>query len=410
MLAWVMILAMLADPGTASTIRLPLDDRGSIDAAALVARLADQAGLETAKPLESMRLPVRGVAGALALRRIAEILGPQVAVSLEPDALVLRLDPGTTTDLRQRARSLGTQIEHITQRMMHYGVHALSSYHPNDPQRPTVCLVHGMNSSSGSFVHMIPILERAGFGVILYDYPFNRDLDELAPAFVREVTAFRRLTGEDRPWTFLTHSMGALLARWYVERDDFPGDVDALILIAPPNAGSAAARAQALLQLIQGTGAVNGGKATALAQLGDGLGEAAGDLLPGSAFLRRLGSKRRPDGVRCYVLAGDRGFLDEGSRRAVEARLGLVIRSGGLLGGLTKLASGDVRRQLDELCDGTGDGCVSVASARLEGADELVILHANHVELIRGPLLFPEPGPVVCMPHVLRWLGRPAAP
>src|SRR5262249_9046219 len=34
------------------------------------------------------------------------------------------------------------------------GFRALASYRPNDPGRQTVCLVHGMNSSSGSFIHM----------------------------------------------------------------------------------------------------------------------------------------------------------------------------------------------------------------------------------------------------------------
>ena len=30
--------------------------------------------------------------------------------------------------------------------------------------------------------------------------------------------------------------------------------------------------------------------------------------------------------------------------------------------------------------------------------------YSAHVELVRGPLLYPEPGPVVCMPIVLKWL------
>ena len=53
-------------------------------------------------------------------------------------------------------------------------MHALKSYRPNDPTRPTICLVHGLNSSSGGFVHMIPWLEQAGYGIVVYDYPFNR--------------------------------------------------------------------------------------------------------------------------------------------------------------------------------------------------------------------------------------------
>ena len=32
--------------------------------------------------------------------------------------------------------------------------------------------------------------------------------------------------------------------------------------------------------------------------------------------------------------------------------------------------------------------------------------HANHLELIRAPLLFPDPGPVASMPELLRWLAE----
>ena len=32
----------------------------------------------------------------------------------------------------------------------------------NDSSRPTICLVHGLNSSSERFIHMIPWLEEAG--------------------------------------------------------------------------------------------------------------------------------------------------------------------------------------------------------------------------------------------------------
>jgi hypothetical protein len=77
-----------------------------------------------------------------------------------------------------------------------------------------------------------------------------------------------------------------------------------------------------------------------------------------------------------------------------------------LLGGLTRLAASNRPAQLDEITDGIGDGCVSVASTRLAGVDEPSILPVNHLELIRAPLLFPDKGPVACMPIVLRWLEK----
>lgn len=281
---------------------------------------------------------------------------------------------------------------------------ARASYRPNDPQRPTICLVHGMNSSSGSFVHMVPKLEEAGFGVVLYDYPFNRDLDRLAPAFTVDWRAFRAKLGEQRPWAILTHSMGALLARAYVEGGAYGGDVTDLVMIAPPNDGSAVARAQTLLQIVEAAQAAGGAKAPGRVSFAEGLGAAADDLLPGSPFLKALNARPRREGVRYSILAGDRGFLTAEDRQRVEARLGLVTRSSKLLAGLSRLAAGDVTRPLDELTDGTGDGCVALSSTRLPGVADHEILHVDHVTLIRGPLFYPDPGPIAGMDFVLKRL------
>ena len=62
--------------------------------------------------------------------------------------------------------------------------------------------------------------------------------------------------------------------------------------------------------------------------------------------------------------------------------------------------------RLDEITDGAGDGCVSVDSTKLDGVTDHVVIHANHAELIRAPLLFVDMGRVACMPYLLRWLGK----
>jgi hypothetical protein len=68
------------------------------------------------------------------------------------------------------------------------------------------------------------------------------------------------------------------------------------------------------------------------------------------------------------------------------------------------MATADLPDLLDELTDDTGDGCVALERTRLEGVADYVTIHANHAELIRAPLLFPDPGPVACMPDLLRLL------
>ena len=289
------------------------------------------------------------------------------------------------------------------------GLRARDSYRPNDPDRPTVVLVHGINSTSGSFRHLAPALEAHGFGVVTYDYPSDRDLDESARAFAESWLAFRRDRNEERSWSILTHSMGALLARAYVEGPSYGDDVSHLLLIGPPNRGAAVAKGQTLLQLARGVRAASdpGRRANQEAALAEGLGESAEDLVPGSRFLHALNARPRREGVEYHILAGRSGFLSAEDRRLVEGRLALASRAGGLLGGLTRLAVGDASGMLDEMTDGTGDGCVSVASTFLDGVEDRVVIDANHVALIRGPLLYPEPGPIACLPFVLERL-KPA--
>ncbi len=253
---------------------------------------------------------------------------------------------------------------------------------------------------------MIPWLEEAGYGIVIYDYPFNRQLEESCTAFARDWAAFRRQNGEKRSWSIVAHSMGALLARSMVEDDaTWSRDVSSLILIAPVNQGSNLARVQTVFQFLNGLQSINGKNTTkAMLHLSDGLGQAAQDMLPGSGFLKRLNRRPRRQGLPYHILAGDSGFLTRDARAQIEARVDLFNRNSGLFGKLTQAATTDLPEILDELTDGTGDGCVAVDRTRLDGVDDHATIHANHAELIRAPLLFRDPGPVACMPFILERL------
>ncbi|MEW4567460.1 alpha/beta fold hydrolase [Tautonia sp. JC769] len=286
------------------------------------------------------------------------------------------------------------------------GLHPRPSYRPNDPTRPTVCLIHGINSTSGSFVHLAPLLEREGYGVVLYDYPYNQELSRTIPAFVASLRAFREQHQDARPWSILSHSMGALLARSYVEGPHYADDVASLILIGPPNAGSALAPAQDMIQMLEALRSSIDPEGRTLMVLGERIGAAAKDLAPGSPFLDRLARNRPREGVPYYILAGDVGFLNKEIRQTIESRYRQIQRRSRFLGGLAGLALRNLPDVLDVLTEGTGDGAVAVASTRLEGATEHVVIPVNHVELIRGPIFYPDPGPVACQPFVSRWLAE----
>ena len=91
--------------------------------------------------------------------------------------------------------------------------------------------------------------------------------------------------------------MGGLVARWHVEGPTYAGDVDRLILIAPPNEGSALAKAQSLIQWFENAGLSRSGRSGGLLELSEGLGAAAADLAPGSDFLKALNARPRRDGT-----------------------------------------------------------------------------------------------------------------
>lgn len=413
------LILLLGMSGSSGEVRSPIDlriaydDSRAIDVGDLVVQLAKVSGVKIGKPSGSLTVPVVGVGGELSRRALGEILGDGARLAIEGKDLRISIDPrqfepDRLPEWEARLRRLANHVESEARRRAKFGMHALNSYRPNDKDRPTICLVHGLNSSSGGFVHMIRPLEDAGFGLVVYDYPYNRDLSESCAQFARDWSAFRRRAGETRPWAILAHSMGALLARSYVEDPkDFSQDVSSLIMIAPVNQGSSLAKAQTLLQLLHGVQAVQGKKTTeALSHLGDGLGEAAKDMTPGSSFLAELNRRPRRGGVAYHILAGDSGLVTKATRKQVQSQIESLRNGKGLMAGLARAATADMEARLDEVSDGSGDGCVSVARTRLEGVRDHVTIHANHAELIRAPLLFADPGPVACMPYVLRWLGK----
>jgi len=398
-------------------IEIPLGSAGGLPVAEVVAELARATGASVERPAIDLTLPTRGVAGSLTRTVLRECLGAEVQVHVQPRSVVLAVDeddlvPAKREEWRTRLEELSTRSQQAASRKGNYGMAALASYRPNDPSRPTICLVHGLNSSSGGFVHMVAPLEQAGYGLVVFDYPFNQPLRDSCAQFRRDWDAFRKAAGEERQWAILAHSMGSLVARSLIEGPDSRAqEVSSLVMVAPVNQGAHVARVQPVYQMVSSLFAINSKRtSSALAQLADGIGLAADDLLPGSSFLTELNRRRRPAHVPYHILAGNSGLISRDVREQAESQLNATTRSGGLLSVFTRIAGPEVRSLLDELADGTGDGCVAVDRTRLAGVDNHVTIRANHAELIRAPILFADPGPVACMPYVLEWLKVDCTP
>ena len=217
--SFILILDPASRDEATHLVRVGLNERQEADVAELVVGLAKANGIDLPRPNCSLKLPMTGLGGPLSRAVLAESLGADIVPVVEGPASTLRTSPGRRLDASQRPdwekrlRGLVDRIEREERRRERYGLHALKSYRPNDSGRPTVCLIHGLNSTSAVFWHMVKPIEAAGYGVVVYDFPYNRDLDESAEAFRRDWAGFRRRLGDKRPWAVVSHSMGGLLAQ-----------------------------------------------------------------------------------------------------------------------------------------------------------------------------------------------------
>ncbi|MCX8255115.1 Alpha/beta hydrolase [Beijerinckiaceae bacterium RH AL1] len=194
-----------------------------------------------------------------------------------------------------------------------------------------VLLLHGMGRTSASMAHMARALARAGFRTLNLDYPSRtRDLAALADHVQARAGGWSAASGGGVH--VVTHSMGGLVARAWIARHA-PAGVARIVMLAPPNQGSEIA------DLLGRSRAYRGLFGAAGAQLGTRRDAATAALLA------------TPCGCEIGVIAGTR-TLDP---------LGWLV--------LPK----------------PNDGKVSVASTRLEGMTDHLLLPVTHTFLMHDP-------------------------
>ena len=196
-----------------------------------------------------------------------------------------------------------------------------------------VVLINGLARTEASFIVMEEALELEDYRAFRADYPStDAPIAELA-----EVTLPRAIdTCGTRTVHFVTHSMGGILLRYWIDRHGVPDRLGQVVMMGPPNQGS---------------------------EVVDTLGD-----------LAAFGWLNGPAGAQLGTRA-----------QGLPRRLPPVTYPVGVIAG-----SQSLNPYFSSLLPGPDDGKVSVASTRVDGMTAHLPLPVTHTFMMNNPLVIQE--------------------
>lgn len=389
------IFALLASAAPCSAkpreLRVPLE-QGKLRSDDLTGNFRQHLGFGEVDWLNG-DIDLRGIKGAVVVKALNAALGDGCNITLTDDEseLVIRIDTARLpqdVDATKSAVRTFTAVanpEATAMQQRYYGLHLpLTREFVTDGSVPLVILIHGLDCNRSNWSPMAEMLTSEGFQVAYFAYPSDQALADSARDLTDQMAALRQ-TFPDVPVHLVAHSMGALVARSFVEGPDYPaiGGVKSLILLAPPNHGSKWAKLRAALEVQEHYKLWRDEPRWRPSwPITDGLGEAGRDLRAGSAFLAQLNAQPRRDEVRYTIITGNQHPALRMSANCVEAAASAVPSSARSHWGVRHYVRmmENVAEDLRET-KSDSDGPVRVDSARLEGVNDFTVVEADHSTL-----------------------------
>ena len=207
---------------------------------------------------------------------------------------------------------------------------------PNKPERKSegikekvaaakdiLLLVHGIIGDTKNMIQsMVQAKDSTGKSIqdrcdliLTFDYEnLNTPIEEIAIKLKHELLEVGLNSTDNKKLTIMGNSMGGLVSRWFIEREDGNEVVDHLILTGTPNMGSElghleSARAFAASALNLGMNFLPAiiapaGILAKTLQAADQITVSLEQLIPGSPFLEKLNASPNP-GIPYTIVAGD---------------------------------------------------------------------------------------------------------
>jgi hypothetical protein len=183
--------------------------------------------------------------------------------------------------------------------------------------RRVLLLVHGIIGDTGGIAAGVRAcgLDRPFDLVLTYDYEnLSTPIDATARQLKEQLQAAGLHDGDDKHLTMLVHSMGGLVSRWFIEREQGNRMVDHLVMCGTPNHGSPfghIGEARKILTMLTGLAlnylpALIPFSSAVLFALNrsQALTPTLEQMHPASEFIRTLNQSDDP-GIRYTILAGD---------------------------------------------------------------------------------------------------------
>src|SRR6056297_996554 len=253
----------------------------------------------------------------------------------------------------------------------------------DDPNR-WVILVHGFASGIDATEPLLKRLDRPGIASRRFAYPNDGPIRDASDQLSKVLRNLARQY-PDRKLTIIAHSMGCLVSRHVLESPERnPGNVDQLIMVAPPNHGSHLAQFPVGVDVEALAANVRQENVRWIVEsaLEGGMGSAQVDLRPESPLFVELNTRPRNPRVRYTIFAGTAGPLDAEEAHRME-KMGNDLKTDN--GAVTAISGQLVAAgRSDEMIVGRGDGAVSLESAKLPGVEDFVPLPFNHSVLSNG--------------------------